>query len=81
MTTQQIIDIVLSIFPSALSILTAVGIVFKVVKQFADLKKQVVDMKDLTILKNQMQEVLKENYELKATLNETMTKIDHIERK
>lgn len=78
--SQQIIDIIVSVFPSALSILTCVGLVFKTVSEFVKLKKEVTDLKCLDDLKSQMRAVLEENYSLKKTLNEAMTKIDHIRR-
>lgn len=81
MTTEQIVELVMSCLPSFIAICTTVGVVLKVIKQFADLKKQVTDMKCLEDLKAELSAVIKENYELKQTLNETMTKIDHVERK
>lgn len=81
MTTEQIISIVIGVFPSLTAIVTMIGVIAKTISAFTKLKKQVVDMKDITELKADMKRVLEENYELKKTLNETMTKIDHIERK
>lgn len=78
--SQQIIDIIVSVFPSVLSILTTVAVVAKVVRDFVALKKQVTDMKCIDELKSQMRVVLEENYALKKTLNETMTKIDGVRR-
>lgn len=79
--SQQIIDIIISVFPSVLAIFTTVGVVAKVIKSFVDLKKQVTDMKCFDELKSQMSEVLEENRMLKNKLNETMTLIDRVERK
>lgn len=81
MTTEQIIQIVIGVFPSLTAIVTMIGVIAKTISAFTKLKKQVTDMKDISELKVQMKQVLQENYELKKTLNETMTKIDHIERK
>lgn len=78
--SEQIIQIIISVFPSALAILTTVGVVFKVIGQFAALKSQVVDMKEMTEVKTELKALARENRELKKKLNETLTKIDHIRR-
>lgn len=74
-------QIILLIAPSILTILSMIGIIVKVIVSFKALKKEVVDMKDIKDLKTQMQMVLQENYELKKRLNETMTMIDHVDRR
>lgn len=81
MTTERIISLVISLGPSILSILTMVGVIMRVIKDFRDLKKSVVDMKCIEELNVKMSVVIQENIDLKRKLNETMTKIDHIERK
>lgn len=81
MTTDQIITLVIGICPSVIAILTTVGLVLRVVKDFKDLKKQVTDMKVFNELRDQMRQLARENYELKKKLNEMLTKIDRIERK
>lgn len=81
MTTEQIVEMIVAIMPSVIAVFTTLGVVLKVIKQFADLKKQVADMKCLEDLKIELKQVINENYQLKQTLNETMTKIDHVERK
>lgn len=73
-------EIIILISPYILSAVTFIGVVIKVISSFKALKKDVVDMKDLADIKVQMKQLLKENYELKKTLNETMTKIDYIRR-
>lgn len=80
MTSQEIISLVISLCPSVLSILTMVGVVVRTLHSFAKLKKEVSDMKYVEELKVQMSQLLRENYELKNTLNECMTKIDHVKR-
>lgn len=81
MTTEAIIELIVSILPSIIAIFTTIGVIVKVIKQFADLKKEVANMKAIEDLRDQMKQVLEENYTLKKTLNETMTMIDHVERK
>ena len=78
---MDITQIIVSIAPSIIAILTAVGVVIKTLHSFAQLKKEVTDMKAIEDVRDSLKEVIKENYELKKKLNETMTKIDHIERK
>lgn len=80
MTTEQIIELVVSCLPSLIAVLTTVGLVIKTLSQFTALKKQVTDMKAIEDIRAQLSTILKENYELKQTLNETMTKIDHVQR-
>lgn len=81
MTTEQIISLVISICPSVIAIFTTMGVVLRVVKDFRSLKSEVADMKSIDDLKIMVNQVMSENYELKKKLNETLTKIDHIERK
>lgn len=81
MTTEQIIDLVMSICPSVIAILTMVSVVLRTMKEFRDLKKQVTDMKSVEDLNIRVGRVIQENYDLKKQLNELLTKIDHIERK
>lgn len=81
MTSDQIANIVLQIAPSVMAILTMAACIARIWRDFRDIKKQVADMKCIDALKDQISLVIRENYELKKKLNETLTKIDHIERK
>ena len=78
--TLSIQEIIILIGPYVLSLLTFIGVIAKVIHSFVKLKKEVVDMKCYNDLKEQMGEVLRENHELKYTLNEAMTKIDNVRR-
>lgn len=79
--TEQIVEWVLAILPSLIAVLTMVGVIVKTIKSFTDLKKEVADMKALEEVKTQLKEVLKENRELKRTINETLTEITRVQRK
>lgn len=81
MTYEQIIELVIQILPSVIAFCTTVGMIIKTVKEFAVLRKEVANMKSIEDLKADLGKVIEENYQLKKTLNDTMTKIDHIERK
>lgn len=81
MTTEAIIQIVISVFPSVLAIITTASLVLTVLRKFVELKKMVVDMKAVEELNTRLNQVLRENCELKKELREAMTRIDHIERK
>lgn len=97
MTTEQVIDMVIAICPSIVTIITMIGVILRVIKSFTGLKKQVGTnderymrnlselnekmSQDIQELNGRMKTVLQENYELKKTLNETLTKIDHIDRR
>lgn len=78
--TLSIQEIIILVGPYIATAITFIGIIAKVINSFHKLKKEVVDMKEMTEVKNQMKELLEDNRELKKTLNETMTKIDHIRR-
>lgn len=78
--TLTIQEIIILVGPYVLSALTFIGVIAKVVSSFIKLKKEVLDLKCIDELKGQMKQVLEENYQLKKTLNETMTKIDHVRR-
>lgn len=80
MTIEQIVDLVISILPSVIAVITTIGLIIKTLKEFTSLKKQVTDMKAIEDIRDELKQVLKENSELKKTLNTTMTKIDHIDR-
>lgn len=81
MTTEEIIlNNIVSILPSIIAVLTTVGLIIKTLKEFASLKKEVTNMKAIEDIKVQLKQILNENYELKQTLKQTMTAIDHIER-
>lgn len=81
MSTAQITSLVISLAPSLLAILTMIGVIAKVLHSFAVLKKEVADMKCIKELNSKLEEVIQENLELKKSLNEAMTMIDHVERK
>ncbi len=82
MMTEQIVSlIIIGICPNLISIMTAIGLIMRVMREFKALKAQVIDMKSIDALNATMNQVMRENYELKKKLNETLTKIDHIERK
>ena len=79
--SEQITQIILTIAPSVITILTMVGVIAKVISNFKSLKKDVVDMKCYDDQKAQMKLILEDNRALKKQINELLTKIDHIERK
>lgn len=79
--TLSIQEIIILIGPYVATAITFIGVIAKVISSFRKLKKDVVDMKEVTEIKHQMKELLEDNRDLKKKLNETMTKIDHVERK
>lgn len=78
---NNIQEIILMVAPSVITILSMIGVIAKVIASFRALKKDVVDMKEMREVKEMLKSVVEENYELKKQLNETMTMIDHVERK
>lgn len=57
-----------------------IGMIIKMVGQIKALKAQVVDMKPVEEIREQLSVVIQENQRLQRRLDETMTKIDHIKR-
>lgn len=80
MTIEQVVELIVSIIPSLIAVITAVALVLKTLKEFVELKKEVTDMKAIEDLKVQIHSVVEENYNLKKALNEALTKIDHVKR-
>lgn len=79
-TTTLIVTWILAVMPALIAIVSFVGVCLKIHKEFKSTKNEVRDMKDIKELKMQMRALLQENHELKHTLNETLTKIDHVRR-
>lgn len=97
MTTDQIIDLVIEIAPSIVTIITVIGVIARVIMSFKGLKKDVTTdttdhkekvnqlyaktHREIEELNSTMRQLVQENYELKKQLNETLTKMDHIDRR
>lgn len=80
MDINTIISYVLDILPSFIAVLSTVGLILKVIKNFKKLKDDVSSMTAMEDIRNQLKEVLQENAKLKKQLNETLTKIDKVHR-
>lgn len=80
MDINTIVSYVLDILPSFIAVLSTVGLVWKVIKNFKNLKDDVSNMTAMEDIRNQLKEVLQENAKLKKQLNETLTKIDKVHR-
>lgn len=80
MDINTIVSYVLDILPSFIAVLSTVGLVWKVIKNFNQLKADVSNMTAMEDIRNQLKEVLQENAKLKKQLNETLTKIDNVHR-
>ena len=80
MDINTIVSYVLDILPSLIAVLSTVGLVWKVIKNFKQLKDDVSNMTAMEDIRNQLTEVLQENAKLKKQLNETLTKIDNVHR-
>ena len=80
MDVNTIVQWVLSVVPSVIAILATVVIILKTLKEFKSLKKEVTDMKALEDVKSQLKMILKENYELKARLDKTIAKMNHVNK-
>lgn len=80
MDINTIVSYVLAILPSFIAVLSTVGLIWKVIKNFKKLKDDVSNMTAMEDIRNQLKEVLQENAKLKKQLNETLTKIDKVHR-
>lgn len=80
MDINTIVSYVLDILPSFIAVLSTVGLILKVIKDFKKLKSDVSNMTAMEDIRNQLKEVLQENAKLKKQLNETLTKIDKVHR-
>lgn len=80
MTTEQIVQWVISAIPSVIAVISTVGLILKVVKDFKNLRNDVANMTSMQELRDELKMVLEENRALKKQLNKTMTSIDHIRR-
>lgn len=80
MDINTIVSYVLDILPSFIAVLSTVGLIWKVIKNFKKLKDDVSNMTAMEDIRNQLKEVLQENAKLKKQLNETLTKIDKVHR-
>lgn len=80
MDINQIVEWVIAVIPSIIAVLTTVGAIWKVIKNFKNLKDDVSSMTAMEDIRNQLKEVLQENAKLKKQLNETLTKIDKVHR-
>ena len=88
---EQIYTLIIAAAPSITAI---IGIVFAIVKgiknnkttskdildRFEEMREEVMNTKEYSDLKDQLQIAHQENYALKKKLNELLTKIDHIHR-
>lgn len=84
---EQIIAYIVAIFP-ALSAIIGCIITFikqkatsdKVIQNFESVRREVMNTKQYEALKDQLLIVHQDNAALKKTINELLTKIDHIAR-
>lgn len=75
---DQITTYIVSILPSLTAILAMVLMVVKVLRSFNSLRDEVKNSKEMEEIKNQIQIVVQENYELKKQIKTLVNKIDKI---
>ena len=80
MDVNVIIEWIIAVLPSVISVLTTVGVIVKTLKDFKELKKQVTDMKAMEDVREQLKMILQENYQLKSQLDKTIAKINHVNK-
>lgn len=80
MEIEQIVSWIVAILPSVIAVLTTVGVVVEVIKKFKKLRDDVANMTAMKEIREELKQVVQENYALKKKLNETMTLIDKVHR-
>lgn len=80
MEIEQVVNWIVAILPSVIAVLTTVGVVIEVIKKFKKLRDDVANMTAMTEIREELKQVVQENYALKKKLNETMTLIDKVHR-
>jgi cell shape-determining protein MreC len=80
MEIEQIVSWIVAILPSVIAVLTTVGVVVEVIKKFKKLRDDVSNMTAMKEIREELKQVVQENYALKKKLNETMTLIDKVHR-
>lgn len=80
MEIEQAVNWILAILPSVIAVLTTVGVVIEVIKKFKKLRDDVANMTAMKEIREELKQVVQENYALKKKLNETMTLIDKVHR-
>lgn len=80
MDVNVIIELIIAVLPSVISVLTTVGVIVKTLKDFKELKKQVTDMKAIEDIREQLKMILQENYQLKSQLDKTIAKMNHVNK-
>lgn len=78
---DQITTYIVSILPSLTAILAMVLMVVKVLRSFNSLRDEVKNSKEMEEIKNQIQIVVQENYELKKQIKSLVQKLDKVKIK
>ena len=68
MDIDSILTIILASVPAITSVMTGIGVLYEVFKNFNDLRKEVRDRTDLDEFREKLNRVLEENCELKETI-------------
>lgn len=75
---DQVVAYIVAIAPSLITIISVICMVVKIIKQFTSLREEVKNSKEMEEIKNQIQIVVQENYELKKQIKTLVNKIDKI---
>lgn len=75
---DQVVAYIVAIAPSLITIISVICMVVKIIKQFTSLREEVKNSKEMEDIKNQIQIVVQENYELKKQIKTLVNKIDKI---
>lgn len=81
MEIEQITQWIITALPSVMAVLFTFISVFKLIRDFKQLKFDVKDANAMKELREQIRQVVEENRKLKKALRETLSKMDHVYRK
>lgn len=77
MDINTIVEWVIAVLPSVIAVLSTVGLIWKVFKNFKKLKEDVANMTALEEVRSELKEVLQENASLKREMRKLVGKINH----
>ena len=78
---DQVVAYIVAIAPSLITIISVICMVVKIIKQFTSLREEVKNSKEMEEIKNQIQIVVQENYELKKQIKLMVQKLDKVKIK
>lgn len=80
MEINTIVEMAIAVVPSLTAVFAVLGVAFKVLKKFSDLKKEFSEKTDYREMQKTLGKVYEENMELKKEIKMLRTQVDHVRR-